>query len=72
MSASDKKEMKALLKAAEEQGWTVRFTGSGHYQWKAPDGQTIIVTPSTPSDHRSMSNTRAQLKRAGLNLPKAR
>jgi hypothetical protein len=34
----------------------------------SPDGVYMIKVPSTPSDHRTVRNKRAQFRRAGLNI----
>lgn len=60
--------LKGWMGAAHKQGWRVRRTGSGHYCWITPAGKSIF-TPSTPGRGRSMNNTRAQLRRAGLRIP---
>jgi hypothetical protein len=52
-------------RAARAKGWTIGLRGSGHLEWRSPDGE-VIITPSTPSDHRSYRNSRARLRRAGL------
>jgi hypothetical protein len=57
--------LRALARAAHRTGWRVTLTGTGHLRWEAPDG-TVVITPSTPSDHRSYRNSRARLRRAGL------
>lgn len=59
----------ALVDMAREKGWGVTLTGSGHQQLKSPDGEHIIHTSSTPSDHRTAENLAAQLRRAGLAVP---
>jgi hypothetical protein len=46
-------------------------TGSGHLRWQHPDGKHVI-TPSTPhGGNRSIRNSRAELKRAGLTEERA-
>jgi len=40
----------------------------GYIHAKSPDGTTMVVIESTPSDHHSTKNTRARLKRAGVNF----
>jgi hypothetical protein len=52
---------------ARKSGWVLTRTGSGHIRWRGPDG-AIVITSSTPGGgNRSIRNSRAQLKRAGLN-----
>jgi hypothetical protein len=61
------KDMNALVNAAEKQGWTVTYTGSGHYKFKSPSG-AVVFTSSTPGRSRSLTNTKALLKRKGLDI----
>lgn len=60
-----KREVARLLSLAREQRAAVRQTKSGHWQVRVPGG-AIVVTGSTPSDHRAVKNFRAQLRRAGI------
>lgn len=69
MSSARKKEIKRLVALAEEQGWTVEVRRTNHLCFKAPDGESMVFAPATPSDHRSMKNVRAQLRREGLEDP---
>ena len=57
--------LRSLARTARDHGWTISLRGSGHLAWRSPDGE-VIITPSTPSDHRSAKNSRARLRRAGL------
>lgn len=64
------RELRPFVIAAIEQGWTVTKTGGGHLRFQPPKGAPVF-TPSTPGGgNRSIDNTRAQLRRAGLNLPR--
>jgi hypothetical protein len=65
-----KKDMRALLAQAEDAGCEVKPTRNGHVQIKVPGGG-IVIAASTASDHRTIKNTRAELRRAGLELPHA-
>jgi hypothetical protein len=53
---------------ARRQGWRVEQTGksSRHLKWYSPDGKAVIVSSSTPSDHRAIKNHLALLRRAGF------
>lgn len=57
-------EMAKLVAAARRAGAQVSYTGSGHHriEWH---GQQVVI-PSTPSDHRSLPNSRALLRRHGI------
>ena len=53
--------------AAELAGWAVtQCRGSRHISWKPPRSRTIVITASTPSDHRTVRNDLSLLRRAGL------
>jgi len=59
-------EVKELLDAAEKQGWRVERTKKGHWRCYAPDGDTIVIVPGTPSDRRSLRNAVAEMRRGGF------
>jgi hypothetical protein len=59
------RDIRALLVASESAGATVRKTGSGHYQVVTPAGNIVVVS-GTPGSWRSVTNDRAQLRRAGI------
>ena len=58
-----KHDLKQVLRQAEAQGWRVQPTRGGHWKLTHPGGG-IVVTSSSPSDHRALANVRAQLRRA--------
>ena len=58
------REYRELAEIAEEQGWTVEMTRSGHVRWMAPSG-FIYFSASTPSDHRAYLNLRSDLYSKG-------
>lgn len=59
-----------IERAAREQGWQVGRTAKGHYRYVPPDPhQPIVIGSGTPSDHRSVNNFLARLKRSGLIWP---
>jgi hypothetical protein len=55
-----------LLRELEAQGFTWRTTKRNHILIYAPQGHVVTTLPSTPSDHRSMKNAIAGLRRAGF------
>ncbi|MFE1785623.1 hypothetical protein ACFW9F_24380 [Streptomyces sp. NPDC059506] len=59
------KEVRQLLKKLARQGFDVELTRNGHYKvyW---DGRFVGTLAGTPSDHRSLKNSVANLKRAGF------
>lgn len=66
---SAKKTLRTYRRAAEEQGWRVEETKSGHLRFIPADrSKPIVVASSTPSDARSVKNLRAQLRRSGLDV----
>lgn len=63
------KDVKKWAKVAKAAGWRVEPTKNGHVTFLAPDPAVPpIVVAGTPSDHRSMKNAKARLKRHGLDL----
>jgi hypothetical protein len=60
-------DMATLVRRLRKLKCKVDGGGSKHYQVRLPNGRTVFM-PSTPSDHRSIPNVRAQLRRAGLDL----
>jgi len=64
MAAS--KDVKALMRRAEKQGWTVTRTRGCHLKWVSPVGGTPYFSSSTPSDKRAIANMTRDLERRGL------
>jgi hypothetical protein len=69
--SSTKAEIRALRALAEAQGWRVRRAKTNHWIFLAPDGVGTAWMPSTPSDHRTIRNTKADLRRMGLRIPRS-
>lgn len=59
--------MKELLRKLERQGCSIVRTKKGHYKVFL-NGQWVTTLSGTPSDWRSIRNSLAPLKRAGLRL----
>jgi hypothetical protein len=65
------KDLKAVVKAAVEQGWRVEETKKG-WMLQSPDPtQGAVAIHKTPSDVRAIHKTIAQLRRRGLRWPPA-
>jgi hypothetical protein len=63
------KDLRAVLKAAVEQGWRVEETKKG-WMLRSPDpAQGTVAIHKTPSDVRAIYKTIAQLRRRGLRWP---
>lgn len=54
-----------LAKKAMEQGWRIVITHRNHYKWFSPDGQGIVVTAKSASDHRALANTISKMTKFG-------
>ena len=54
------KELREVLKAAEERGWEHHKTNGGHIRLLHPDGGLVFCS-ETPSDHRALANTKARI-----------
>lgn len=62
-----KKILHRWARLAVQRGWTVRI--GSHMKWYRPDGTLACVTPSSPTGYgRSLENSRANLRRAGLDI----
>jgi hypothetical protein len=67
------RELHAMIEAAWSAGWWCEWGGGGHvrcYQWPVDDGGRgkIVVVANTPSDRRTIPNTRSTFRRAGLQI----
>ena len=61
------RDVRQLVAALREQGWRVELTKNGHYRAYPPAGAgSPVFLPGTPSDHRSLANTIALLRRRGF------
>lgn len=65
-------DLRKLLKALEEQGFSVERTKAGHWLVRNPEGRAVATIAGTASDHRSMKNALAYLRRAGFVWPPRR
>lgn len=61
----NRKDLMQLMREAEDQGWTVSKTNGGHLRWLSPQGITVFSSYSA-GDHRTLKNTKSQLKAAGF------
>lgn len=59
------KDVKKLARMLSRQGFEVRATRRGHLLVTLA-GRTVAVLAGTPSDHRSLRNGMARLRRAGF------
>lgn len=62
MRRPSSKETRELIKFAEGLGWEVQATRRGHYKFTRSGCGTVVIS-GTASDHRSIHNARAELKR---------
>jgi len=60
------KALNEMITTAWAQGWWCEKTGSGHVMCYPPDRGRMVLVASTPSDHRTIPNTRSALRRSGL------
>jgi len=63
------KEIRKIVKALEDEkvnpGWRVEDRTKHLFAYPADKNFSPVTIPLTPSDHRSIRNLRAQLKRCG-------
>jgi predicted RNA binding protein YcfA (HicA-like mRNA interferase family) len=57
------KDLRRLIRDARRRGWHATLTNGGHIRLTHPNGG-LVHTSYTPSDHRSIRNLDAQLRRA--------
>ena len=62
------KELDAMVEKAWAEGWWARRTGTGHVICYSPDGGRMVDVANTPSDRRTVPNTRSYFRHAGLSL----
>lgn len=62
---ASKKEMHQLVRQAMLQGWIVTRTKGSHLKWTSPAGD-IVISSSTPSDPRTIKNTKRDLRIRGF------
>ncbi|MBM4469834.1 hypothetical protein GS982_20560 [Rhodococcus hoagii] len=65
----DKKTIKAILKEAEAQGFTLKVHTNGHIS-AYKDGVYAATFAGTGSDYRGAKNSLAALRRAGFTWPR--
>lgn len=65
------KDMKRIVKAAEQQGFSVVLSTKGHPVFSRA-GRVVATGSGTASDHRALANVIAQLRRAGFQWPPKR
>lgn len=59
-----RREVRELVEAAQAQGADIQLRKHGYAV--VFNGETVTSVPRTPSDHRSLKNVRAKLRRAGI------
>lgn len=57
-------EVRKALDEAIAEGFTVSITAKGHYRVCDAQGRTVTMFAKTPSDGRSVLNSRAAMRRA--------
>lgn len=62
---ASRKEIKQLIKEAEDQGWVVSLTNGDHFKWLSPRGG-VFFSAQTPSDWRAVKNVERDLKNHGF------
>lgn len=65
------KDLRKVLREAERQGFTWNTRSSGHIEVRR-NGERITTFAGTASDHRSMKNGLAHMRRAGFKWPPSR
>lgn len=64
------KELKDVVRLAEQQGWIVKQLTNNHWRFTPPEkNKPTVVTSSTPSDWRTVYNFMARMRRSGFRCP---
>lgn len=63
---SDRKEILAIAKQAEKQGWVVSRTGGDHIKFLPPNGLSMVICSSSPSDHFTLRLLKRDLRVRGF------
>lgn len=58
-----RKDMEDLVEECRRNGWIISNSGR-HYRLTPPNDEPIVFASKTPSDHRTIQNTRALIKRS--------
>jgi hypothetical protein len=66
------KDLRKLLKAITAAGFVVVINRKGHPEVYTENGEHVTTFSGTPSDHRSIMNALAPLKRRGFRWPPRR
>ena len=64
--ASSRRDMKQLMKEVQARGHQVTVSGGGHLKVQPSGGGQTVFLAFSPSDHRTVLNSRALLRRKGL------
>lgn len=70
MAVADPSMIRAITRAATDQGWVVRRTRKSHIQFVPPDKRRELIICATTSNHHKMFPVLiARLRRGGLIWP---
>lgn len=61
------KDLRELLRKAQDQGCVITLSGQDHIRVTAPNGK-IVMCPGTSRSIRTIKNTRAELRRIGVDV----
>lgn len=64
---SNDMQIEQVCRSLVKDGWRA-VSHHKHVKMRSPDGSTVVVVPSTPSDWRSVLNWLSQLRRKGVDL----
>lgn len=56
--------IKEIEKIVRPHGWHWELTGK-HVKWYGPDGQGLVITSASGSDHRAVKNALRDFRHAG-------
>lgn len=65
------RQYRELGKLALAANWTIEPPRrGGHWKWKSPRGQLVVIAGTINGGKRSFENSVASLRRAGLEVPR--
>lgn len=64
--SSISKDWRQIVKGARKVGWVVYINGSGHIQFRGPDGQDFSIATTGKMYGRTGKNYRAIMRRNGV------
>jgi hypothetical protein len=62
------KDISALIKEAEDQGWRKKVGKRGHIKLYSPHNDVIVVLAATTRNRRAVDNAKTELRKGGMKV----